>query len=110
VTLDDPVLAKVRRRLDEVYGDRLARAVLFGSPARGDHRSDSDYDVPVFLDARPDCWRELDRLAVMSNEILDENGAVFDLKPYSIQELWDRTPLMGEIRREGINIAEPPPP
>lgn len=41
----DPVLTRFRQALDEIYGNRLDRVVLFGSRARGDARPDSDYDV-----------------------------------------------------------------
>ncbi len=102
--LHDPVLTTLRRRLEELYGGRLARLVLFGSRAREDHRADPDYDVAVFLSTPPDWWRELRRLADAGNDLLDESGAVFDLKPYHVREWWDRTPLMGEIRQEGIDI------
>lgn len=47
-TSDDPILKRFRDALDEMYGDRLERVVLYGSRARGDAREDSDYD-PVFL-------------------------------------------------------------
>jgi predicted nucleotidyltransferase len=43
----DPVLIRFRSALDEVYGARVERVVLFGSRARGDARPDSDYDVAV---------------------------------------------------------------
>jgi Nucleotidyltransferase domain len=46
---DDPILKRFRAALDEIYGDRLERVVLFGSRAGGDARTDSDYDVAVFL-------------------------------------------------------------
>src|SRR3984957_5093512 len=59
----DPALSRFRQALHEMYGNRLARAVLFGSRARGDARPDSDYDVAVFLKSPPDRWVELDRLA-----------------------------------------------
>ena len=59
---NDPVLARFRRALDEMYGNQLDRVVLFGSRARGDARPDSDYDVAVFLKSLPDRWAELDRL------------------------------------------------
>ena len=31
----DPILKRFRAALDEIYGDRLERVVLFGSTARG---------------------------------------------------------------------------
>ena len=39
--LSDPILARFRAALDELYGDALERVVLFGSRARGDARRNS---------------------------------------------------------------------
>ena len=100
----DPVLKQFRAALDEVYGARLARVILFGSWARGDQRPDSDYDVAVFLKEIPDRWAELDRLAGLRVKFIDETGAFFDAKPYSLAAYRERSPLMHEIRREGIDL------
>ena len=48
-TIIDPILSRFRAALQEVYGERIERVVLFGSRARGDFQPDSDYDVAVFL-------------------------------------------------------------
>jgi predicted nucleotidyltransferase len=101
---DDPVLDRYRAALDEIYGDRLARVVLFGSRARGDARPDSDYDVAIFLKSLPDRWAELDRLARLRVDFLDEADAFFDAKPYAADAYLERSPLMGEIRREGRDL------
>jgi hypothetical protein len=45
----DPILTRFRAALDETYGPRLERVMLYGSRTRGDAREDSDYDVAVFL-------------------------------------------------------------
>ena len=100
----DPVLKQFRAALDEVYGATLARVVLFGSRARGDQRPDSDYDVAVFLKEIPDRWAELDRLAGLRVRFIDETGTFFDAKPYSVTAYRERSPLMHEIRREGIDL------
>ena len=55
--VDDPILKRFRAALEEIYGDRLERVVLFGSRARGDARLDSDYDVAVFLENFVDRWQ-----------------------------------------------------
>ncbi|MBI5012058.1 MAG: nucleotidyltransferase domain-containing protein, partial [Methylocystis sp.] len=52
----DPILARFRAALARTYGERLERAVLFGSRARGDARPDSDYDVAVFLREQEGFW------------------------------------------------------
>jgi uncharacterized protein len=102
--LDDPIFERLRVALKELYGDRLDRAVLFGSRARGDARPDSDYDVAVFLKSLPDRWAELDRLAKLRVDFLDETDAFFDAKPYLADAYYERSPLMLEIRRDGLEL------
>lgn len=101
---DDPVARRFKAALAAMYGERLDRVVMFGSRARGDAREDSDYDVAVFLKTLPDRWAELDRLAGLRLELLDETGAFFDAFPYAAAAWADRTPLMREIRREGLSL------
>ena len=100
----DLILARFRAALDELYGDALERVVLFGSRARGDARRDSDYDVAVFLRDLTDRWHEIDRLAVIETDILAETGAFIHSMPYRAGSYRERTPLMHDIRREGIDL------
>jgi|SRR5208337_2372200 len=100
----DPILERLRAALKEMCGDRLDRAVLFGSRAGGSARSDSDYDVAVFLKTIPDRWAELDRLAKLRVDLLDETDAFLDEKPYPAEAYRDRSPLMHEIRRHGLEL------
>ena len=101
---DDPILKRFRAALNEIYGNRIDRVVLFGSRARGDTRLDADYDVAVFLKTLPDRWAELDRLAKLRVDFLDEANVFFDAKPYPAEAYRERTPLMHEIRREGLEL------
>ncbi len=98
----DPILKRFRVALAEIYGDRLDQVVLFGSRARGDATPDSDYDVAVFLKALPDRWSELDRMADLRVRFLDETGAFFDAKPYASASYRETSPLMQEIRHDGL--------
>src|SRR5690242_8319164 len=100
----DPILTRFRAALDELYGRRLDRVVLFGSRARGEGGPDSDYDVAVFLKTLTDRWGELDRLADLRVRFLDETGAFFDAKPYAASAYRDLTPLMHEIRQNGLDL------
>ncbi len=104
VATRDLVLSRFRAALDEIYGDQIERVLLFGSRARGDAGADSDYDVAVFLKNLPDRWKELHRLGDIRVDFLDDTGAFFDAKPFSIAEYGDRTPLMHEIRRDGLDL------
>lgn len=100
---NDPILRRFRAALNDVYGDRVQRVVLFGSRARGDAHPDSDYDIAVFFRDLPDRWAEIKRLALLHEAFLDDD-AFIDAKPYPVSAWLDRTPLMHEIRREGVDL------
>jgi predicted nucleotidyltransferase len=102
--LSDPILGRFRAALDELYGDSLERVVLFGSRARRDAHQDSDYDVAIFLRDLTDRWREIDRLAAIETDILADTGAFIHAMPYRAGSYRERTPLMHEIRRDGIDL------
>ena len=81
---EDPVLNAVRAGLMKTYGERIERAVVFGSRVRGQARPDSDYDVAVFLYDFGDRFQEVRRLAAGS---------------------WaERTQFMHDIRHEGLDL------
>jgi predicted nucleotidyltransferase len=101
---DDPILKRLRGALDDLYGERIERVVLFGSRARGDASEDSDYDVAVFLRGLTDRWHELDRLAELRADFLEDVDVFIDAKPYPAGAYRDRTTLMREIRREGVDL------
>lgn len=101
---DDPVLRRLREGLNELYGDRIERVVLFGSRARGDEAEDSDYDVAVFLHDLTDRWQELHRLADLRVLLLGETNAFVDVKAYRAGSYLDRTSLMREIRLDGLDF------
>jgi predicted nucleotidyltransferase len=100
----DPVLKRFRAALDALYGERIERVVLFGSRARGDARDDSDYDVAVFLNDLADRWQEVDRIVPLVTDVLYEDGAFIHVMPHRAGSYEDRTYLMREIRRDGIDL------
>jgi uncharacterized protein len=100
----DPVLTRFRRALSELYGNRIERVVLFGSRARGDARSDSDYDIAVFIKDPEELWDELGHLAHITTDILNETGAVVSAKPFHADAYRERSPLMHEIRNDGHDL------
>jgi predicted nucleotidyltransferase len=101
---NDAALVRFHRALNEVYGDRIERVVLYGSRARGDARPDSDYDIAVFLN-RPDSFNdEAKRLATIETDILFDTGAVINAMPFPAGAYRDRTGLMFELRRDGAEL------
>jgi predicted nucleotidyltransferase len=101
---DDPILRRICTSVRVIYGDRIERLVLFGSRVRGDAHADSDYDIAVFLKDLTDRWREFHRLADLRTEILAETGAFLEARPFRAGSYCDCTPLMHEIRRDGVDL------
>ena len=101
---DDPTLARFRAALAEMYGDRIERVVLFGSRARGDAHAESDYDVAVFLRDMTDRAQEMNRLADLATDVLYDVGGVVHAMPYRAGAYNERTPLMHEVRADGIDL------
>src|SRR5690349_7341247 len=106
-TRDNPILAKFRAGLTEMHREPLEGVVLFGWRAGGDGQPDSDYDVAIFLNDMnhpSDRWAELHKLADLRVKFIEETGAFFDAKPYPAGAYRDLSPLMHEIRREGLDL------
>ncbi len=103
---DDPILARLKRELEVLYGVRLKQVLLYGSRARGDHRDDSDYDVLVVLEGPVDWWAEMERLGDISWAIgMDTAGRyVLSLKPVTSDDLQKRTGFMHNVRNEAISL------
>jgi predicted nucleotidyltransferase len=102
--LDDPILVRFRQAVGVAYGSRLERVVLFGSRARGDARPDSDYDIAVFIHEPESFGDESWRLAEMGTDILYDTGAVINALPFHAGAYRDRTGLMAELRRDGLDL------
>jgi predicted nucleotidyltransferase len=97
-------MSRFRAALDEVYGERIERVVLFGSRARGNARPDSDYDVAVFLKELTGFGEEMGKIAEIETDILYDTGAVISALPLRAGSYRERTGLMQELRREGLDL------
>jgi len=105
MTVTDPVLAGFRQAMQDLYGARIERVVLYGSRARGDAKPDSDYDIAVFLRNFSSAWQEVRRIADIELSILDETGATVHAMPYPAESWRDpSSPLMHEIRKDGVDL------
>lgn len=101
MTREDGIVAEIGTAVRREYGMRLARAVLYGSRARGDARPDSDYDVAVFLDEFEGLDRELDRTAALAWRLQRASGAVVSLLPFPRAAFGEASVTMRQIRDEG---------
>ena len=104
MAISDPILAKFRAALTEMYGPRIERVMLFGSRARGDARAESDYDVAIFLHDLADRDREVDRLAELQDRVMADTDPFVDAIPFPAGAWAARTTFMHELRREGVDL------
>lgn len=103
-----PVLSAIKAvkvRLQEMYGDRLAHVVIYGSHARNEARPESDVDILVILHDDYEVHTELKHLSPLSLDLLEQYGVYVSLQPFSIEETQKRqSPLMINIRAEGMEL------
>lgn len=98
------ILTELRNRLSDLYGDRLAELILYGSQARGDAEEGSDIDVLVVLReavSREDTQRARDIIYELS---YDHDTVVSCV--YVDYETFARGqgPLIRNVLREGIKL------
>lgn len=99
------ILSELRRRFEELYGDRLVKVILYGSQARGDAEADSDIDVLVVLKGRVAPWEEIARTGKDVADISLEHGVVIACVFMSEERYSTRnTPLLLNVRREGVAV------
>jgi hypothetical protein len=72
--------------------------------ARGDAGPDSDYDVAVFLKDLTVFGEEMGKIAEIETDILYDTGAVINALPLRAGSYRERTGLMHELRREGLDL------
>ena len=106
----EAALRDARAGLRRLYGDRLVRAVLFGSYARGEARPPetddaSDMDVLVVLRNLERPAAEARRLGGLRFDLLLTHGVVAGFLPIAEERAADAThPLMMNVNREGVEL------
>lgn len=99
------ILADLRRRFQQRYGERLVALVLYGSQARGDADAGSDVDVLVVLEGPVDPGLEVARTEFdVADVSLGHDAAVVCFFVSREQFERERSPLLINVRREGIAV------
>ena len=100
------LLSVLKRRLEAVLEDRLARFVLYGSRARGDYDRGSDIDVAIIIrgSSREDRDRILREVASVEFEYCRPLSALV-LTEEELEHLRSRERRIAlDLDREGIAI------
>lgn len=98
----DAVMDYFVKQIREQLGNHLKKVILFGSRARGDETTGSDYDCLVVVDeANSEVKNIIDEVA---GETLYQYDAVFSAFPISEKKLNRQkfNPLLINVGKEGI--------
>jgi predicted nucleotidyltransferase len=103
----DTILREFRQGLEQIYGSRLVRLVLFGSQARDEAEPESDIDFMVVLRGPVNPHLEIRRLSSFASGLSLKYDVMISCV-YVSEEAFDRerSPLLLNVRREGIPIDE----
>ena len=108
VTDLDAVNRDVTILMKQVYGERLAAIVLFGSYARGDFHEESDVDYLVVLtDNDVSAFKETSKVSPTLNEYYLATGVTLSVVATSETQLMESTkPFFKEVRKDKKLIYE----
>lgn len=92
--------------IQKIYGERLAKLILYGSYARGTHSTESDIDFLIVLhDTKLHTGQEIRYLASVVAPLSMEYGIWISNYPTTLERFEHSDYLFYQnIRREGIEI------
>lgn len=97
------ILGEIRERLEELYGERLCRLMLYGSQARGDAEAGSDVDVLVVLAGEVNPSAEIAKASEITASLSLQYDIVISCVYMSEARFQrERSPLLLNVRREGM--------
>ena len=102
----DPVLQQFFEKINPLR-KHITRVILFGSRARGEHRTDSDYDLLIVVPGKDD--HLLDGLYEGVMDVLLAHGRLISLKIFPDEEFERlmrlQTPFMQRVKAEGVPLG-----
>ena len=100
-----PLLNELKRDLQELYGDRLVKLILFGSHARGEANLDSDIDLLAVLKSPVSQVQEIFNMSNLLVKMLLEHDELVSIIPMSEERFNAKdVALLRNIHREGIEL------
>lgn len=99
------ILSELKRRFEELYGNRLVKMILYGSQARGDMGRWSDIDVLVILQAPVRPSLEIRRTGGIVSSLSLQFDTVIQCL-FMDEDGFQRheEPLLDNVRKEGIEV------
>ena len=102
----ESILKEFKQQVEELYGHRLKKVVLYGSYARGQANDEhSDIDLAVVLDGIVEPCEEINRMADIFTDLNLEHNILIAVYPVS-ENNYEKldSPLLINVRKEGIAV------
>ncbi|MDI6884788.1 MAG: nucleotidyltransferase domain-containing protein [archaeon] len=100
-----PILEEVKKKLKEIYGEKLRGVILYGSYSRGDFSEGSDIDLIILLEDMKDPITEREKYFNEIWELDLKYDTVISIIPFKEEEYKTRRlPVILNAKREGIPI------
>ena len=101
----DEILAEIKRRLTEAYGERLRGIIVYGSEARDESGPDSDIDVMVLLDGAIAVWDDIATGVSATYDLAVAIGRPIHPTPGTVHHLESSDfPFYCSVRGEGVRL------
>lgn len=99
------LMAKLKRDLTRLYGERLKGLYLFGSYARNEADEESDVDVMIVLDRVDNYSTEIDRTGEVISELSLRFGMTIS-RVFATERQWlqEQTMFFMNIREEAVFV------
>jgi predicted nucleotidyltransferase len=104
--IDNNIVSLFKSNLEQLYGTRLSRLVLFGSYARGEETEESDIDFLVVLkDKNISVFSEIEKINNKIYNIVLESGKIISFVP-TTEDKFEKSSnyFYGRIKQEGITL------
>ncbi len=101
------LIADFKAAVTKLYGDRLAKVILYGSYARGDAHEESDVDFLVVLkDKEVKPLSEIFRMSEVVHPIILQHNIDISFQPFSLNKFMnEKSAFLHWVRKEGKEIA-----
>jgi len=77
------ILAELKQKLIDIYGDKLKQLIVYGSYARGRQTESSDIDLAVVLDGKISKTAEISRMIDAITDLNLEYSVLISVYPVS---------------------------
>ena len=106
----DKTIKEVLVLIDEVFGDRAKKVILYGSYARGDFNKSSDIDIMILTDLKDDELIEYrDKLWDLVYDIELDNNVILSPLVKNVERFnyWIKAmPFYINVQKEGVVLSE----